>query len=77
MADQQSITLGRNTFFQKNNVLYCHQNTKSKHNINNKLVIPKLLTNDILNLAHDSPTAAHPGFMHTQTESGNTTIGII
>lgn len=77
LADQQYITFGRNTFFLKNNVLYCHQNIKSKHNINDKLVIPKLLINDILNLAHDSPTSAHPGFMRTLNRIRKTIIGII
>ena len=65
LANQNSITIGKTTFFLNNKVLYCHQNSKSKFNIKDKLVVPKTLIPEILNLAHDVPTSAHPGFMRT------------
>lgn len=62
----KEIEINKWKFFLKNDILYC-LNTKRNWRDSNvdKLVVPKTLIQEILSLAHDSPTVAHPGYTRT------------
>lgn len=61
---QQEYELNEKIFYKKGEILYCLNKSDSSDNVE-KLVVPKTLITEVLTLAHDSPTVAHPGFKRT------------
>lgn len=65
LNSRNEVIRGNLIFYKRDGMLYCINRHSAKSHNMDKLVIPRVLIQEILSLAHDSPTTAHAGFKRT------------